>query len=171
MEITEKRKQFAAEYAGLFAFLYRYCRYRIPNVHDAEDMVSDIVIRAYEKLEDYDAARGSFRQWLSGIARNTVLMYWRSRKPIVALEDAAVIPDEKAHRGFLRAIEDRFMMQKILARESRETKALLALHYEDGLTYEEIAEMIGKEPAAVRKFFSRLHATLRIKHEVTADVK
>src|SRR5438046_1774864 len=49
------------------------------NEHDAEDVVQESLLRAYRKIESFDA-RASFRTWLYRIAVNCSLDMVRARK-------------------------------------------------------------------------------------------
>ncbi|OGL94734.1 hypothetical protein A2348_02335 [Candidatus Uhrbacteria bacterium RIFOXYB12_FULL_58_10] len=62
MDQNEKQRQFTREYRQLFDFLYRYVRYRVPSVEDAEDVVSDVFVQAYARLDGYEPLLGTFRQ-------------------------------------------------------------------------------------------------------------
>lgn len=62
--------------AGLLRFIQsrsRLCR------ADAEDIVQQVFIKAYEHLNDYDA-EFKLSTWLFQIARNEVISHWRKRK-------------------------------------------------------------------------------------------
>ncbi len=161
MDLAEKQRVFASEYPHLFGLVYRYVRFRIGSKEEAEDVVSTIVMQAYAKLEQFDEVRGNLSQWMSGIARHAVQDYWRRRRPEVALEPLEEMLPSLAE-GAERQTDHRMQVERLLAGLPHETKLLLVMRYEDDLTYEEIAIAVGREPAAVRKFFSRLHEKLRM---------
>jgi RNA polymerase sigma-70 factor (ECF subfamily) len=165
MELREKQLLFAREYPELFDFIYRCVCYRIPERDDAEEVVSETFSKAYARLSDFSPDLGSFRQWLSGIARNEVLMHWRSRKRLVSLEIVEEPVDAGLGHRLMELLDRRMLTEKIFARLSPETKALVTLRYVEELSYEELAEITGRDPAALRQFFSRLHRTLRISFE------
>jgi RNA polymerase sigma-70 factor (ECF subfamily) len=163
MDLREKREQFAADYGELFAYVYRFMCYRIPHKQDAEDAAADVLAGAYAKIGRFDPERGSLRQWLTGHARNTVLMYWRGRRPTVSLDEVVGTVPERSERDCPHDTDVRMTAARIVAALPAETKAVLALRFVDGLTHEEIASLLGKEPAAIRQFFSRLQRRLRLR--------
>lgn len=165
MDLNEKQRQFAREYRPLFDFLYRYVRYRVPNVPDAEDVVSDVFAQAYARLDAYEPLLGTLRQWTCGIARHAVATHWRTRRASVSLEAVAETIPELAVPSDADAVDHRLRAERALRGLHADAKALLAMRYEDGMTHAQIAEAIGKDPAAVRKFFSRVLTALRLANE------
>jgi DNA-directed RNA polymerase specialized sigma24 family protein len=45
----------------------------------AEDLAADVLLRAWEKLHLYQADSGPFSAWLSRIAHNRTIDYFRSQ--------------------------------------------------------------------------------------------
>jgi RNA polymerase sigma-70 factor (ECF subfamily) len=165
MDLSKKQRLFACEYRGLFDFVYRYVRYRVPNVADAEDVVSEVFERTYAKLELFDPTVGTLRQWTCGFARHAVADHWRRHRATVSLDDLAETLPSPASLTPADELDHRLGVERAIRALSPEIKALLAMRYEDDMTHAEIADATGKDPAAVRKFFSRLLASLRLSHE------
>ncbi len=59
---------------------------RIYSRDDADDIVQDIFITAYERLSTY-RQEDSFQAWLFGISRNKLLHYFRTKKRNVSAMD------------------------------------------------------------------------------------
>src|ERR1044071_7552387 len=96
--------------------LFRTIRSVIPNDLEAEDILQDAWVRAYEHLDQF-AARSSFATWVTKIAFYEALARARRSKRMVALEDEegtmasdTDTPEEAAIRdelqGTLRAAVD-----------------------------------------------------------------
>ena len=160
MNHHKKKKLFSEEYSELFDYLYRYVCYRVPEREEAEDLVSESFLQAYHRLDDFDSDKGTLRQWLTGIAKNTLLMYWRRRSVQVDLDAIPELHDPQQEQ-IVCFLDQRLLVDQLLCQLSDDAKALVAFRYTDGLSHEEIAQLLGKHPAAVRKFFSRLHERLR----------
>lgn len=69
---------------GMEALLLHYgplMRYVIapilPDAHDQADCVSEVTVRVWEKIGQFDAGRGSWNAWLTAVSRNTALNYAR----------------------------------------------------------------------------------------------
>ncbi len=158
MRIDEKRADFEAQYDELFDLVYRYVAYRIPNRADAEDVVASTVEKAYRKLRQFDPVRGELRQWVSGIARNEVTAHWRRSRPMISLDQLGSVEDLSPSAD--EKLSDEMMVEHLTRHLPPEAKVLLTMRYVDDLTYKEIARCVNKRPAAVRKWFSRMHQRL-----------
>lgn len=160
MNEQQKKALFAKSYSELFDYLYRYVCYRVPQREEAEDLVSEIFLQGYHRLNDFHPEQGQLRQWMTGIAKNKLLMYWRRRPVQVDLDSIPEIPD-LVQGTALQFLDQSMLVERLLSHVSEDLKSLIAFRYVDGLSHEEIAQMIGKQPAAVRKCFSRLHKQLQ----------
>ena len=78
--------------SALMAFVGRI----VDQQEDAEDIVQNTFVAAYEHLKDYDPQRASLTTWLQRIAYHEALCYLRKRKRqvLLPLEVGADVPDE-----------------------------------------------------------------------------
>lgn len=161
---------FEQHYSDLFDYVYRYVHVRLNDRESTHDLVSKIFLSAFEKQHQYDAEKGSWGQWITGIARNAVFAHWKSNQITLILEDEVLDSLHFERHWEAKGKQDQQMMfQKLLTSVPSEVRMLLILRYEDDLTYESIAELLNKSPAAVRKTFSRLHAQLRAQFQDFID--
>lgn len=169
MDLDQKREKFTQEYSDLFEYLYRYVSVRLGHRHDAEDLVSDIFIKSYTRLADYEPDKGSLRQWLTGIAKNEILMHWRRKRPLVSLEITDDVMGSAHDPHPSQLVDNQMLAEKIFSSLPPATKALVALRYVEDLSYEELSDMTGKQVPALRQFFSRLHRALRLEFSEMYD--
>lgn len=162
MRELAKHNLFIREYPALFDYLYRYVCYRVVQKQDAEDIVSEVFTEALDNLDVFDPERGNLSQWLTGIARNKIRLHWRLKQPLTFIDE--MLEDLSMTEIETDQIDEKLLVEKIMKDLPAEVKALLAMRYIDGLAHDEIAQMIGKTPAAVRQWFSRLHASLRLRY-------
>lgn len=156
---------FEHHYAELFDYVYRYVFARLKDATSTDDLVSSIFLSAFEKQHQYDSEKGTWRQWITGIARNAVFHHWKTEHQHLDLEDLNLSEMLKTdHFEELRKWDQKAQFQKIMDAVSPEVRMLLVLRYEEDLKYEDIAELLKKTPAAVRKTFSRLHQQLRAQY-------
>jgi RNA polymerase sigma-70 factor, ECF subfamily len=160
-------------HAGPLAdYLYRILGSR----EDAEEAVADVFVRAWRAAGGFkgDAA---VRSWLYRIALNVGIDRMRSRRrapsamvPFSDLEEQLVasVTDEP-EAVFFSAYQrerDRRALRLALQRLAPRDRALLALLYFEGCSYEQIGEITGAPPVRVK---SRLHdARQRLKRHFVA---
>lgn len=76
-----------------FAPLIRYVAEPIAGEAEAEDCIQETALRVWERIEAFDERKGSFKAWLTAIARNAALDRARRRKREEAGEADENIPD------------------------------------------------------------------------------
>lgn len=109
----EREQRFREIYDAAYVDLLRFVRRRVHPSH-AEDVVGDVMLVAWRRLEDVPADLSSARAWLFGVARKTIQNTRRrdNRHDAVAvrltevrhsLADAGQHPDLVAHRADIAA--------------------------------------------------------------------
>ena len=139
--------------------LFRACRRMLGDADEADDVVQESFVRAWDHLDGFDPSY-RFYTWLYTIARNRALNVLRGRKVrgAVSLSDEAapqlVAPAaDRASAG----VEDAELgaalaaCRETLPEDQRET---FDLRHADGLSYAEIARATGAPEGTV---MSRLH--------------
>ena len=87
---------FGRLYEAYFDRVYRFIYFRVTDDQVAEDLSSQVFLKAWENLRRYHP-RGPFLAWLYAIARNTVIDSYRTRKQTVSLDEAAPIASHEAN--------------------------------------------------------------------------
>ena len=139
---------------AIFRFLLRLLRDRAA----AEDLVQQVFLRIHEARAAFDPRR-SFRTWIFTIARR-LAANWSARggrgmnEPDPSeIEDGAPSPERRAIvRDEARAVE------RALSTLSREDAEVLLLAKYEGLSYEDIGEVVGCTSDAVKM---RVHRALK----------
>lgn len=118
-----------------------YVKNRIADSYAAEDVVSEVFVKVYQKLECYDESRASLSTWIYAITRNTVIDYYKKRKtqglPLDEVAAVAEMPDDVSAYEELLA-----NLAKALEKLSERDRDLIILHYYKGYTLKRIAEMM-----------------------------
>lgn len=154
---------FEAWYHDHHATVYRYVRFRVATRETAEDVTSEVFMKALRALDRYDPSRAAPRTWLLRIARNAVTDHLRSLKRRGSLHVSLDrVPDLVAD---IPSQDERVLkqerIQKLLngnRRLSKSDQEILSLRYGAGLGNGEIAEALGVTPNAVAV---RLHRALK----------
>lgn len=139
------------------------------NPDGAADATQDAFVKAYKALGSF---RGeNFKAWLLRIVTNTCYDHLRAikRKPTSNLDDALINPehtwrmldpgerpDEQAERGEL----GRFLQWSI-NQLPHDQRTVVVLSDVQGLSYDEIAEIMGTSLGTVKSRLSRARAKLR----------
>lgn len=137
--------------------LYGFAVRRLGDPGAAEELVQDVFVRAWRHAGDYEAARGSVRTWLYGIARNAIVdaERRRGRRPALGAGDGGDAPsgDEPVERALLG-----WQVQHAFSRLTPEHREVILLAHVQGLRLREIAEAKGLAEGTVK---SRLYYGLR----------
>ena len=157
-----------ALYRGAYPPLYAFAR-RLATEAQAEDAVSETMVRAMGKITAYRPGPAGLDGWLFGIARNVVLEAYRSGARTTAtdphtlgdLQPATVAGPETA----VLAQEERSTLVRAFGRLSRDDQDLLEQKVVAGLDATQIAALTRRKPGAVRTAQSRALARLRAEYE------
>lgn len=138
----------------LLAVLLRILRTR----DRAEDALQDVFVRVWRQAGQYQAHRGRALAWLTSIARYRAIDMQRGQKPWVALDTV----DEPA---VLSATPESTLTQSALQRcvelLSGDQRRCLELAYQQGLSQDGIATMIGYPLGTVKSWIRRALVSLR----------
>jgi RNA polymerase sigma-70 factor (ECF subfamily) len=136
-ELPDLEQVFARYLDPVYRFLYS----RVGNREDAEDLTSEVFLKATRQL-DSARAEASVAQWLFTVARTVLADHWRRyyrSGPILPLDDQRVgeIPGEVEHVD----LSDRSaqLVAEVLDALSPRYRAVLELRFLRGYTIEETA--------------------------------
>ena len=142
-------------YPGLMAYAAR----RLDRER-ARDAVAETMARAIARIGQFEWRGGGFDAWLYGILRHIVVDAHRARgREGVRREPAE--PRRAEPLEYLVDSEDAEEVRDAFSRLRAEDRELLELRVVAGLTAEEVAEVMGKRPGAVRMAQSRALDRLR----------
>ncbi len=160
------RAIFLAHHRRLYQVAYRLTSSR----QDAEDIVQEVFVRLYQKLEQFQG-EAMLSTWLYRMTVNAGLDALRRFKRRQKWETSlALIVNEaafaKENPGQQAHIEISEKLQKALSRLRKPFRAVIVLRDFEGLAYDEIAEVLQIDKGTVA---SRLHrAYAKLKKELEA---
>jgi RNA polymerase sigma-70 factor (ECF subfamily) len=132
------------------ASIYRLSYSILLDKHDAEDVVQETFVYAFRNLWRYDPARGTFKTWLYTIAvsrcRNARRRKWLPTVQLSQLLGHGSEPADSEDYGPERAVARAGIMEALeaaLGTLSPRLRESVALRYGQGLTYREMAEVLG----------------------------
>lgn len=129
------------------AKLMRYARKFLQNTDDAQDVVQDVFIKAYENLQSFDVSR-RFSPWIYRIAHNEFvneLKKKQSRNTIFTIDFDTLFPHLRATDTADSATLERDMretLEKYLSVLEPKYREPLILYYLENMDYREIADIM-----------------------------
>lgn len=146
------------------ARVYRIAYRLTGNRYDAEDLTQEVFVRVFRSLERYTP--GSFEGWLHRITTNLFLDGVRRKQRIRfdALPENADDRFAGRDRSPADQLDDQMFdddIQRALDELSPEFRAAVVLCDVEGLTYEEVAEVLGIKLGTVRSRIHRGRSQLR----------
>lgn len=152
-------------YRHAYPKLLAYARRRLP--HDAAvDAVSETMIRAVGKVDGFVPHGGGFDAWLFGILRHVVLdaQRRRGRAPATVGDERVLATRPSNDPGPLDHVlvdEEARAVRAAFDRLDAADQELLELRVVGGLSAEEVGQVLGKRPGAIRMAQTRALARLR----------
>lgn len=156
----EREQRFRDVYDAVYVDLLRFVRRRVDPTH-AEDVVGDVMLVAWRRLDDVPTDLSAARAWLFGVARKTLQNARRGndRRGAVAVRLAEVRPsDDGRHSDLVAHRVDIAAAWPLLSTSHQEAIALSAF---DGLSAPEAAVVLGISSTAFRLRLSRARRTLQ----------
>ena len=147
--------------------IYNLCSYMLDNPHDAEDAAQDTFLKAYQGLGSYSPT-ASFYTWLYRIAVNTCLDHKRKfsfrslffsderKNRIDSFPSRAPSPESAC-----ATTQSMHALQAALSLLSKKLRVVIVLHELEGLSYEEIAEILDISAGTVKSRISRAREELK----------
>lgn len=161
--LIEKNEQ------GMDALLLHYgplMRYIIApilqNPQDREDCLSEVSMRVWEKIGQFDGEKGSFRAWLTAITRNTALNHARraSGSSAEELSESTPSPELSPEEALLKK-ERQEALKTALSRLSYKDRLLFYRKYYYRQSTAQIAAELGMTERAVEGKLYRVKKQLR----------
>ena len=143
------------------AKIYRYLnRLLSRNTADVDECFSETFLKAYVNLSTYNP-RVPFSAWLYRIAHNQAIDYMRRNvhRNSVELEEWHAVYDPAEE------YIDRDYLASMLRRISSDERNLLILFYLEGLSLQEISDIIKIKPNTIAVRIKRAKAKIRKTHE------
>lgn len=136
MEITTTEDLYKEYYNKVFGYVYN----RVGNKEEAEDITSEVFLKACRAFEGFDRTKASVSTWLFTIMKNTMTDHFRKGTATEELSEEIA-----SHEN----IEDRYISQEELGRLAdalkkltKEQQDIIILRYYDDRSLTEIADML-----------------------------
>jgi RNA polymerase sigma-70 factor (ECF subfamily) len=171
IEAVEARVPSSEELAEVYAVrVLRFATLLCRNPADAEDLAQEAMIKALRGLSTYRPGPAGIEAWLWRIVVNAARDAGRMASRGEALWDRLLIRGraeavvEDTESLALRRLDDAHLVARV-RRLPRRQQTLIALRYGAGLSYPEMADLLGQRPATLRQGVHRALAVLRARIE------
>lgn len=144
--------------------IYRYFYYRIGDVHTAEDLTSEVFLRAIQALPDIRPEQISFQAWLFQIARNLSIDYYRKtkgRQDQILEEQMNILNEHAEHTADLGLTGQK--LRDALAELPENQRDVIIMRFVAGMPVREVAEVLQKSEDAIKSLQRRGLQALRDK--------
>lgn len=142
--------------------VYGFCRSMLRDERDAEDACQEVFLTVLRRWDQLGSVQKPL-PWLMKVARLTCLWVRRKRRKDPGIGeaeiDAAVDPGPPVEPG-----EDLGRVREAVERLPERYQAVLTMHYQQGMSQEEIAEAMELSRGALRVLLHR--AVMRLRQEV-----
>lgn len=135
--------------------LYRICLVMLKSSADAEDAVQDTFMKLFTKAPEFSSDEHE-KAWLIRVATNKCRDMLRFRLRTAPLDEELV--------NSIAADEEGSRLIGILTELPEKIRLVLTLHYIEGYKVDEIAEMTGRTPSAIKMRLSKGRKLLEEKY-------
>jgi RNA polymerase sigma-70 factor (ECF subfamily) len=149
-------KQYQREVYGLA------CR-MVSDVEEAKDLTQQAFLQAFVHIRSF-RRDAQFRTWLFRIAINQCYNFLKSRKKFgdpVDTDEINLTAPEASPEADLITQEDRRRLYEALERLPAKQRAVITLKVEQGLSYQEISQVLGGTAGAARVNYCQALKTLK----------
>jgi RNA polymerase sigma factor (sigma-70 family) len=164
LALKERNNQaFGFLYDNYAGALYSIINRSLRTIPIGSDVLQEVFINIWRKIETYDQTKGRLFTWMLNIARNASIDMLRS-KSYQNSQKNQELPDN-VYKGVANQTTqlnvDNIGLKKVLEKLKPEHRVLVELAYFKGFTHEEIAEMMAIPLGTVKTRISNALLQLR----------
>jgi RNA polymerase sigma-70 factor (ECF subfamily) len=125
-------------YAGA---LYGIVKQIVTDLDVANDVLQEVFVSIWRKIDSYDPVKGRLFTWMLNIARNAAIDKTRSKNYQQALRQQPIDDNELSH-PVVRPGYDDYGLKKVILKLKDEQRLLIDLSYYQGFTHDQIAKAL-----------------------------
>ena len=132
--------------------IYRFVYFRVEDQQTAEDITSQVFLKAWSNLDRFSFSRTPYLAWLYTIAHNAVIDHYRTRKVTTALDDVQLSQPDQAEvvENEIDLSAEMKLVKDALQTLTDDQQKVLSLKFIEGMSNHEIARHLGKREGAIR---------------------
>jgi RNA polymerase sigma-70 factor (ECF subfamily) len=151
-----------ALYETYYPKIYNYSFMQLGDVHAAEDLASDVMLKMIESIRSYKFRGLPFGAWVFRIARNRLIDLHRRRKRRGEVDLSETLSTALANPQALaeRALE-RGQLQIALKHLTDEQRQVIVLKFIEGYDNRSVSKIMGRSEGAIKSLQHRALGALR----------
>lgn len=159
------RAAFVQIYRTHYDAVFRYCVHRLFERQAAEDVTSDVFLKAVENIQSFKGNEQQFRNWLYKITTNAVNNHLRqaARRNVLLKRACEQVNNQDSTDASAEKLA--LLREAVLTLRPR-YQTIITLRFFENLKSTEIAEVLGCSAGTVRSQLARALAKLREKLRV-----
>lgn len=152
---------FAPLYDRYFGDVFRFILRRATDRELTADLTQQAFLKAMLSLSRYEPRGLPFRAWLYRIALNELRMHWRKKKEILVDLSYTQVGALKEEMELRLDPDDMSRLAEALSALDAPRAQLIQLRFMDGLSYQEVGQIMGIGEDAAKMRTHRVLAVLR----------
>ena len=162
----QSEQAFSYLYDNYSGALFNIINQVVADKEIAADVLQEVFINIWRKIDSYDASKGRLFTWMLNIARNAAIDKIRSKGFRDGLKNQSLTEDLSAFNTFsVKQNIDDYGLRKIVNGLKDEQKILVELSYFQGFTHEEIAKSLniplGTVKTRIRSALTQLRTLIK----------
>jgi RNA polymerase sigma-70 factor (ECF subfamily) len=138
---TKDNQAFSYLYDNYAGALCGIIRQIVPDGELVNDVLQEVIVSIWRKIDSYDPQKGRLFTWMLNIARNAAIDKTRSKNYQVGLRQQPIDEQDYLHPVVKPGIDD-FGLKKVISKLKDEQRLLIDLSYYQGFTHEQIAKAL-----------------------------
>ena len=137
------RQAFSYLYDNYSGALFGIVNAIVTDREAANDVLQNVFVNIWKKIESYDASKGRLFTWMLNIARNASIDEVRSKSHQNMKKNQPIGENTELAGAVTGPSVDDVGLKKLLSKLKEEWRVLIDLSYFQGFTHEEIAKILG----------------------------
>jgi RNA polymerase sigma factor (sigma-70 family) len=159
-------KAFSYLYDNYSGALYGAINSIVTNTETANDVLQDVFINIWKKIDSYDPAKGRLFTWMLNVARNAAIDKIRSKGFRDSIKNQPLSENVDNNMGsFVNPAISDVGLKKMISTLKEEQRVLIDLSYFQGFTHEEIARAmnipLGTVKTRIRTALTQLRTLIK----------
>lgn len=144
MLLQRNEQSFSYLYDNYSGALFGIIKGIIPDEETVRDVLQEVFVNIWRKIELYDASKGRLFTWMMNISRNAAIDKLRSRSYQDGLKNRAIPDNVDINIPGATTVQqtDDIGLRKVLAKLKEDHRILIELSYFQGYTHEEISKRL-----------------------------